>query len=318
MKKPHYYNIAFCILAYKIYIGINSSQRGKAASMNNILLIHLGGLGDMCLSESVFLSLQRHFGNNINALGYIRFLILFRDYFAGIKSIDSRHWLHLFSKEPSDIRYKRIIFIGKDTGGILRERWQAISEDNLIFIDMYPDEASNNHQDYNRVMHIEDYQLIQLKRYGIEAYKKDIIPIKSDRIVLYPEKGFSKEKWGHENFVDLYHSLKNKGLNVIILEQNDSFIDIDEKVSFEQLTDVMDFLKNGGIFVSNDSGMAHLAGMCGMYTLTIFHDFNPILWHPRGINESIKYYENMINVPYIESKIIEIRNSLFDGAKMIL
>ena len=36
---------------------------------DEVLVVHLGGLGDVCLSESVFLSLRRHFGDRLVALG---------------------------------------------------------------------------------------------------------------------------------------------------------------------------------------------------------------------------------------------------------
>ena len=108
---------------------------------DTVLLIHMGGLGDMCLSESTFLSLSKHFQKNISALGYPRFFKFFQGYFQTIYSIESAKWLYLFSDYPSETTWKRIVFIGKDRNGELRRRWQAISEEELIFIDMYPDNA---------------------------------------------------------------------------------------------------------------------------------------------------------------------------------
>jgi hypothetical protein len=102
---------------------------------DEVLLIHMGGLGDMCLSESTFLSLSQHFQKNISALGYPRFFNFFRGYFKTIYSIESAKWLYLFSNNQPETSWKRIIFIGKDRNGELRERWQTISEERLIFID---------------------------------------------------------------------------------------------------------------------------------------------------------------------------------------
>ena len=92
----------------------------------------------MCLSESTFLSLSKHFQKNISALGYPRFFKFFQGYFQTIYSIESAKWLYLFSDYPSETTWKRIVFIGKDRNGELRRRWQVISEEELIFIDMYP------------------------------------------------------------------------------------------------------------------------------------------------------------------------------------
>jgi len=311
---------------------------------DKILLIHLGGLGDMCLSESTFLSLSRHFKGNIEALGYTRFLNLFDRYFAKIHRIESIKWLHLFSNHRPDIIYKRIIFIGKDRRRNLRQRWQGFSREPLIFIEMYPENqlmahgSRQNQSGDNRLMahgswqkdkepqpsaisselsaascqpeaavcHVEDYQLAQLAQYGIKAIKKEIKPKPLCRTILYPEKGFQKKKWPVENFIELYNSLKSKDINVCILESLGMNIDIKDKISFQELSDIKEFFQVGGIFVSNDSGMAHLAGMCGLFSVTIFVDFNPIVWHPRGRFLTFGQDTALTDISVIEAKIIEL------------
>lgn len=291
---------------------------------NKILLIHLGGLGDMCLSESIFLSLSEHFEKNIEALGYTRFLKLFEKYFTQINRIESVKWLHLFSDYPLDIIYKQIIFIGKDREGSLRQRWRRFSREPVIFIEMYPEnqfitdsqsETINDNinlpavmssQTGSDIIHIEDYQLAQLGQYGIKAIKKQIKSAPLHRVILYPETGFQKRKWPVENFIELYELLKAKDIEVYILEPLGMDVDIKNKVSFQELSDVASFFKEGGIFFSNDSGMAHLAGISGLFTITIFIDFNPIVWHPRGRFHAFKKDRDIINIPVIENKIIEV------------
>ena len=108
---------------------------------NEILLIHLGGLGDVCLSESLFLSFQKQFGDCLVGLGNKRFLDLFKEYFKRVEGVESRKWLYLFSEKLNGPRWRQIIFIGKDSEGILRNRWRAHSEEKIIFIDMYPENA---------------------------------------------------------------------------------------------------------------------------------------------------------------------------------
>ena len=276
--------------------------------------MHLGGLGDVCLSESVFLSLRNHFGDNIVAVGTKRFFRLFpAEYFLRIHGVESRHWLYLFSKEPTDIWWKRVIFIGKDRQGDLGRRWQEISLDPMIFIDMYPDNkfgvrrsASEEKpkNDYH-VMHVEEYQLAQLAQFGIEAVKKEIPRRKSPRVILYPEKGFEKEKWEPENFMTLYESLRSKGVQARMMSPAGLKVDIPETISIDDLSDVRSFFETGGIFVSNDSGMAHLAGTCGLFTITIFTDYDPRVWHPRGTNVSLRLGEDWFNCDAIEKIILD-------------
>jgi hypothetical protein len=283
---------------------------------DKILLIHLGGLGDMCLSESTFLSLSRHFEGNIEALGYTRFLKLFNEYFIKIHRIESIKWLHLFSDRCPDIIYKQIIFIGKDRVGNLRQRWKDFSREPLIFIEMYPEDQSmlhsspfagkTNKKHVANTVHVEDYQLAQLEQYGIRAIKKEIKPKPLYRTILYPEKGFQKNKWPLENFMQLYNSLKSKDMDVRILESLGINIDIKDKISFQELSDIKEFFLEGGIFVSNDSGMAHLAGMCGLFSITIFIDFNPLIWHPRGRFLTFRQDTDIVDISLIENKIIEL------------
>jgi len=278
---------------------------------DDILLIHLGGLGDMCLSESTFFSLSERFKEGVIALGYMRFLRLFERYFKGIERIESAKWLPLFSQNTSGDTWKRIIFIGKDREGAMRKRWSLISKEQMIFIEMYPDDRCAVSDDAHfGVRHVEDFQLIQLKAYGIEARKKEVISNLSKRVILYPEKGFEKKKWHYENFIKLYSSLKEKGIDVYILKSMGLEIDIREAIFFEELHDIKGFFEDGGIFVSNDSGMAHLAGMCGLHTITIFNDFDPDIWHPRGKGTIMRYGEDRIDVASVELKVMEALNGL--------
>jgi ADP-heptose:LPS heptosyltransferase len=76
-------------------------------------------------------------------------------------------------------------------------------------------------------------------------------------------------------------------------------------VFFEELIEVRAFFEKGGSFVSNDSGMAHLAGMCGLHTITIFNDFDPDIWHPRGNGMWLRSSKDVVDVPFVASKILE-------------
>ncbi len=112
------------------------------------LLIHPGGLGDVCLSESTLLSLTRHFGAAFEAVGTKPVLDVFRTYFTRTDSMDRRRWMYLFSDSPACATWQRTVFIGKDRAGAFRERLSRLCDD-LIFIDMYPE---------GRPVHVEDYQ----------------------------------------------------------------------------------------------------------------------------------------------------------------
>ena len=83
-------------------------------------------------------------------------------------------------------------------------------------------------------------------------------------------------------------------------------LSIQDTISIEDLADVQIFFDTGGIFVSDDSGMAHFAEICGLFTITIFSDFDPSIWHPRGENTSLRLGVDPVGVPELESLIIGV------------
>lgn len=277
-----------------------------------ILLIHMGGLGDVCLSESVFHSLTTCFGKNIIALGTRRFFALFEEYFTKIEGIESARWLPLFSERPLGMTWDRIIFIGKDRRGDLRKRWRKLSRNELVFLEMYPEggfpapDEKSSLRDPIKEVHVEDFQLEQLGGYGIEAIKKEVTPSVSRRVILYPEAVFQKRKWPAERFAALCRSLRRKGVDACILGSPGLKLDVEEKVFFQELGETRRFLQKGGIFVSNDSGMAHLAGATGLYTITMFADFDHKVWHPRGRNVSLSHDPDTTDPQAIEALLLDV------------
>jgi ADP-heptose:LPS heptosyltransferase len=240
--------------------------------LSEVLVIHPGGLGDVCLSESTFLSLKAHFGDHMGAVGNKRALDRFGEYFTRVESIDARAWMPLFSDFPDSRHWKTIVLFGKDRPGSIRHRLRQRAA-NLIFIDMYPDKES---------VPVEEYQLRQLPQWGIEPLRKDL-PVKTgNRIILYPERPYRKEKWPAEHFVEVNEELKKRGLTTILMRPRNLALPSSDLESPESLDDVAAFFSSGGFFFSNDSGMAHFAAACGLRTLTLFSASDPAVWRPRN------------------------------------
>jgi len=270
---------------------------------DEILLIHMGGLGDVCLSESTFNSLSLFFSGEIVALGVRRYLLLFSNYFKAVEDIGSKEWLFLFSEEKKGVRWRRVILVGKDRKGLLREALKHYSEEDIVFIDMYPD---------CKKVHVEDYQLEQLSVYGIPRSKREVIPNIKPLIILYPEKGLRKRKWSFDNFIELRERLREKKIPTLWLRQRELPCPDTEAFEIEDLLELKKFLENrGGIFVSNDSGIAHLAGSCGLYTITIFLDADPEIWHPRGKNISISAEKGVVEPEEVEKAILNVLSTYF-------
>jgi ADP-heptose:LPS heptosyltransferase len=241
--------------------------------MASILLIHLGGLGDVCLSESTFLSLKRHFGRTMEAVGNKRVLDLFDRYFTRIRSIEERTWGYLFSDSIDGPKWQTIIFIGKDLSGSIRKRLRELTG-RVIFIDMYPGD---------KAVHAEEYQLEQLALHGIAPSRIGFSPRNSGRVILYPENPYQKKKWPVGCFIEVYEELKARKVNALLMRPPDLDLRIiTETYAFAKLSDIASFFSGGGLFVSNDSGLAHFAATCSLRTLTLFWDTDPAIWRPKG------------------------------------
>jgi ADP-heptose:LPS heptosyltransferase len=261
------------------------------------LLVHLGGLGDVCLSESAFYSLLAHFGKTIIGVGYKRFLDLFTQYFIRIRSIEERRWLWLFSDFPCSESWQQAVLIGKDRRGELDRRLHAVSTEPLIFIDLYPE---------GHPIHVEEHQLCQLQRFGIKPLRKVPEEQRRERVILYPERQYTKRKWPYDHFIALYRMLQERDIDVLLLEAPDAKPFQGGSLRFEHLAETAAFFADGGVFVSNDSGLAHLAGACGLTTITLFCEQNPVVWHPRGQNTSIVCEEQEPSARHIADLIREI------------
>jgi ADP-heptose:LPS heptosyltransferase len=286
------------------------------------LFIHLGGLGDLCLSESVLFSLSHHFKKPIVGLGTKRILSLFEEYLSHVHGIESARWLYLFSDGHPGTVWERIVFVGKDKDGELRRKWQKFSRMPLLFIEMYPDGTFEEMSDGGRGTrddrttkdtgedgqsmhrHVEDYQLAQLHELGIEAMRKEPLPRPGRRVILYPERGYKKRKWREGNFIRLYQSLRSRGVEAYLLESPGLDVDLPARLILPELSQIKTLFEGGGIFVSNDSGMAHLAGMCGLTTITIFTDFDSRMWHPRGANISLQHGRDPLDPSLVEEIIL--------------
>ncbi|MGA3173185.1 MAG: hypothetical protein ABSE25_02025 [Syntrophorhabdales bacterium] len=242
-----------------------SQERGAG------LLVHLGGLGDVCLSESTILSVELQFGR-LRAVGNKPVLDVFREYFTGVDSADRRSQAYLFSDSAPGPFLQRVIYIGKDRLGFFRKGLERLA-DEIFFIDMYPE---------GRAVPVEDYQLEQISRYGIKPVRKKTERKTGRLVILYPERPYKKKKWPVARFCEVWEHLRTQDVEVLLMRQPGLDLSGLPSFSFERLSDIAAFFSQGGIFVSNDSGMAHFAARCGLLPITLFFDADPVVWRPRG------------------------------------
>jgi ADP-heptose:LPS heptosyltransferase len=120
----------------------------------------------------------------------------------------------------------------------------------------------------------------------------------SDRIVVHPGAGKEANRWPAENFLELAQQFRQGAKRVRVLlgeveierwprELIGQFEQVAEVVRPITLLDLLDEIAAANVFVGNDSGPAHLAGIIGVPTLALFGSSDPVRWRPLGPKVSV-------------------------------
>jgi glycosyl transferase family 9 (putative heptosyltransferase) len=111
-----------------------------------------------------------------------------------------------------------------------------------------------------------------------------------DQIWIHPGAGGPEKRWSLENFLDLAESLRRSTrmrISFVLGEaERDMAVAADEKgigvYTCETPTELLSLFRESDVYVGNDSGPTHLAGLTGIQTLAIFGPTDPVQWSPWG------------------------------------
>jgi ADP-heptose:LPS heptosyltransferase len=114
-----------------------------------------------------------------------------------------------------------------------------------------------------------------------------------DAVLLHPGSGSAGKCWPFERFVELARLLIDRGRRVRILlgeveRERIGAADLErfpaacERLFVQTPLELFEQLSSGVLFVGNDSGPGHLAGIMGLETLSLFGPTNPDVWRPLG------------------------------------
>jgi heptosyltransferase III len=112
----------------------------------------------------------------------------------------------------------------------------------------------------------------------------------ANRIVIHPGAGKEANRWPAENFLELSQKLKSAGneIRVLLGETEIEKWPAELVRQFESvhrpatLLELLDEISAADLFIGNDSGPGHLAGILGVRTASLFGASNPIRWRPLG------------------------------------
>jgi ADP-heptose:LPS heptosyltransferase len=112
-------------------------------------------------------------------------------------------------------------------------------------------------------------------------------------VVIHPGSGSPTKYWPLERYIELANRLKESGRSVrfaigeVELDRwNEKDLDqlksTGRLVSCQTYLELLNEISSAAMFVGNDSGPAHLAGIIGVPTLALFGSTNPVQWKPLG------------------------------------
>ncbi len=144
-----------------------------------------------------------------------------------------------------------------------------------------------------------------------------VLPPKTDFAVIHPGSGSSDKIVAAEVFAAIIRQLHRQNLFTVILQgpadseycrelsrlSSSYSFTICENLPFEQLAGL---LVEANVFIGNDSGVAHLAGMLNANTKVIFKATDQQVWKPLGRNVEV-YDIRTMEPEEIVSKITSLR-----------
>jgi heptosyltransferase III len=127
-------------------------------------------------------------------------------------------------------------------------------------------------------------------------------------IVLHPGSGSRQKNWPPERFAQLGLQLERLlpgRLTVLVGPAEEDLLPRlhralgvpYRRLENPPLLDLADLLANAALYVGNDSGISHLAGLSGAPTLALFGPTDPALWRPFGKRVQVIRHEPLEALP---------------------
>jgi len=142
--------------------------------------------------------------------------------------------------------------------------------------------------------HCAQYLLDTLAPLGCSAELDDsalaVTPIVSDEILIHPGSGSPAKNWPAERFADVVRGLGDAPLRLVVGEADAGAADAVDaalgrrlpRLVQPSLTELAGRLAGCRAYLGNDSGVSHLAGLCGTRTVALFGPTPATVWHPLG------------------------------------
>lgn len=277
------------------------------ALRRNILIFHMGAAGDFIVTWPLAITLARLFPQSrVYYVTHSQKGILAEKVLRTEWTDVEGGWHQLFAEagvlpEPAArllAGAHTIVSFVADAAGVWEKSVRAAAPEAQLALlsTAVPD---------NFAGHVIEYILGQLKGWrAAETSARQILRSIAERgiacarpgggpVVIHPGSGSAKKCWSIECFIELARRLKAQGREVgfLIGETEREKWPATRLAALSEAAaiiepagtlELLDSLTRAPLFIGNDSGPGHLAGIIGVPTVSIFGPGNPARWSPLG------------------------------------
>ncbi len=294
----------------------------------HVLIFHQAALGDFIVTFPLAMALGRMFAQS--RISYVTHAGKgsLAGRVIGVEAIDVEHGWHLLHAEDPELPEanrktldgaQMIVSFVSDPGDVWeRNITKFSSEATLIRLKTKPvDDAPVNDPELPAVLqnHMAAVLVSQLAAWpmvaaGVRQMLRSVVargvPVGRSHdgpVVIHPGAGKPEKCWPVERFVKLVEKLKRKRTSVRVLlgevelekwpqeaiDQISASAEVRRPATYVEL---LNEISSGSLFIGNDSGPAHLAGIIGMPTVCLFGN-SPDRWKPIGPRVRVVHGEGM-------------------------
>jgi heptosyltransferase III len=150
--------------------------------------------------------------------------------------------------------------------------------------------------------HCARYLLDSLAPLGIDlswdAQPLEVTPTESDEILIHPGSGSATKNWPPERFAAVIRALGGPVRLIVGEADVEVARDVEARVGrpvprLQQpsLEALAQRLAGCRAYLGNDSGVSHLAGLCGARSIVLFGPTSPQVWRPLGPDVHVRPFE---------------------------
>jgi heptosyltransferase III len=295
--------------------------------LRNVLIFHAAALGDFVLTWPLGLALGRLYPQSRVMYISQKQKGLLAEKVLNLESCDMElGWHHLFGdadRLPDDCRRKlagaHSIFSFAATPD---ETWQQnvrhfAAEADIVSIAPRPPADSSVHATMSLLESLSQRPVIQgvVRQILAAIFDQGISRLRGSaqsdsgpaEILIHPGSGSREKCWPLDRFVELAEQLRSAGrrCRFIFGEAEQERWSASEIRKIESIApaaylktyvDLARELSRADLYIGNDSGPSHLAGILGLRAIVLFGPTNPAVWHPLGPRVTVLRKANLTDL----------------------